>query len=269
MKPFEKISKGIRHNSYLKSCDWLWAISRPFYNSAIALAGRNGLERNINGTDRILVDSRLRQVSEVYEPDVWQHLMRNIRPGDMIADVGAFIGLYTVALAKRVGHAGCIYAFEPDSLSAAALLKNVLLNGVKDNVRLINAAVGERNEIVNFMCSGDLESHIVDKQTSNSTTVECVTLDKVLFNKPLDILKIDVEGLEESVIRGAGKLLMDKSRCPRLIYIEVHPYAWEGIGTTSDSLLSLLNDFGYKASAISGEPVEKITEYGEIVAEKV
>ncbi|MEM2045746.1 MAG: hypothetical protein QXO20_06155 [Candidatus Bathyarchaeia archaeon] len=59
----------------------------------MARLGRNGLERIINGTDRILILPKFRGVGETYEPEVWSHLMAQARPGDIVADVGAHIGL--------------------------------------------------------------------------------------------------------------------------------------------------------------------------------
>jgi hypothetical protein len=55
---------------------------------------------------------------------------------------------------------------------------------------------------------------------------------------------------------------------PRAIYIEVHPYAWPEISTTSASLLALINSCGYEARTIDEEPVETINAYGEIVARR-
>ena len=98
--------------------------------------------------------------------------------------------------------------------------------------------------------------------------VRCVRLDTVLRDRPVGILKIDVEGYEELVLRGAEQLLTASARSPRAMYIEVHPYAWPGSGTTSDSLLQLLTRCGYVAADLNGEPVTRIERYGEIVARK-
>jgi hypothetical protein len=82
----------------------------------------------------------------------------------------------------------------------------------------------------------------------------------------LDILKIDVEGYEEVVLRGAANLLSDAQRGPRLIYIEVHPYAWPAVGTTSTSLLGLLEGYNYRIVSLADLLVENIRGYGEVVA---
>ena len=81
---------------------WLWNMVRPIYDSVVNTVARRGLERVMNGADRILIDPKYRALAEVYEPEVWTHLMSNVKSGDVIADVGAHIGLYALPLAKRV-----------------------------------------------------------------------------------------------------------------------------------------------------------------------
>ena len=103
MHVLERWSIALRHSSWLDRADWLWDCVRPQYEKLMVLFGQNGLERIVNDTDPILVLPRFRRVTEAYEPKVWKHLMAQVQPGDVIADVGAFIGLYTIALAKRVG----------------------------------------------------------------------------------------------------------------------------------------------------------------------
>src|SRR3989338_4179732 len=71
----------------------------------------------------------------------------------------------------------------------------------------------------------DSLSYVVGS-TGGGFAVHMTTLDEEFRNQRIDILKIDVEGLEEKVFQGSIRLLKDPARCPRLMYIEVHPYAW-------------------------------------------
>ncbi len=265
MNAVEKLCLGIRHSRYLGQASGLWGSIRPLYDRVVAIAGKRGLERVINGTDPVLLLPKFRCVVERYEPEVWRSLVSEIRPGDIFADVGVFIGLYTVAVAKRVGPAGRVVGFEPDPANFFTAGEHVKLNGLEQNVELIQAAVGPYEGQVPFQFGGDT-AHVATLTGSDTCTVQCVTLDRIFDGRRLDVLKIDVEGFEEKVLRGGSGLLNDKARRPRAIFIEVHPYAWPEIGTTSDSLLELLDGCGYEVRFTDGEAVRSVERYGEIVA---
>lgn len=275
MNTTERISIALRHNRHLKNAHLLWNVVRPVYNRMLARRYRHGLERVINGTDRVLISIRARDMSEEYEPDVWASLMNEVRPGDTIADVGAFFGLYAIALAKRVGPSGRVVAFEPSSANHAMFMEHIRLNRVKNTIKVVQAAVGTKNGRVSFQGDNSSESHVVvsaegagQSEPKGADTVEMVTLDSVFAGQRLDILKIDVEGFEEQVMQGARELLSDPERGPRVLYIEVHPFAWHHVGTTSESLLSLLHQHNFQAFFVDGTPVTKIEGYGEIIARR-
>lgn len=259
----ERLSMTIRHTPGLARVHWLWNLIRPIYNQYLCLIGHKGLKRVINGTDPMLIAPKARGVTEHYEPEFWQEMMSQVRPGDMVADVGAFIGLYTIALAKRVGETGRVTAFEPSPENYQLLKDHVTLNGVSSWVEPINAAVGLQDGTIPFELQG-IESHISTNSTQN---IRCVCLDTVFANQRLDILKIDVEGYEEYVLRGATSLLNHPTHAPRIIYIEVHPYAWKVFGVSSESLLSLLNHH-YQVFDLEGATVSHISEYGDIIARR-
>ncbi len=223
----------------------------------------------MNGTDLILIQPKFRDVAEVYEPIVWKALMSKVREGDIIVDVGAFIGLYTIALAKRVGSKGKVIAFEPEPKNFLELNEHIKLNNISDRVELIQMAVGEKHGKVFFELSRSCESRILGIQNENSTSVECVTLDEIFINKRLDILKVDVEGYEEAVLKGAARLLHDPSRAPRAMFIEVHPSMWKDTGTSSESLLTLIRNYGYQVHNLDGQETNRIDSYGEIIASRV
>jgi FkbM family methyltransferase len=262
----ETFSGSVRHSRFLRRTNRLWDVVRPIYNRCIALVYRKGLRRVMNGTDVILVSPRLRGLPEEYEPEVWRSVMNEVTSGDVVADVGSHIGLYAIALAQRVGPTGRVFAFEPDPENFEILAENAKLNTIRERIELLQTAVGDVKGPVYFSADGESVSHILERPTNLSSTVECVTLDDVFGNERMDLLKVDVEGYEERVLRGASNLLGDRSRGPRSIYLEVHPYAWAQIGTTSESLLGLLHQLGYGVQDIDGQPVERITEYGEVVA---
>ncbi len=266
MNLLESYAIRVRHSRYLKHARF-WDLVRPLYNFFLACVTPKGLTRVINGSDRMLISSKFRGVSESYEPRVWEYLMRHVRPNDRIVDVGAFIGLYAVALGKRLGPSGQVFAFEPEENNYQALCEHVQLNGLAEKVRPIRAAVSSSCGRIAFV-SKSCESHVSLSPAANDslTNIECVTLDSVFPKEALDIMKIDVEGYEESVLKGASKLLSDVQRRPRLLCVEVHPFAWAEAGTTSESLISLLEGAGYSITDLEGNIVKKIDAYSEIFA---
>ena len=266
MRTFEKVSIWIRHLSLLENAGWLWDRARPAYQRAIDVLGSKGLERVINGSDRILLSPKVRGVGEKYEPEVWKAVMAELKPGDTFVDVGAFIGLYSIAVGLRLRSSGQVIAFEPDSKTFALLKEHAGLNGLSQKIELHMAAVSDKDGHCYFLADGSSQAQLVSSGREDATIVDVVTLDGALNGKHVDILKIDVEGYEEAVLRGAAKLLGAPECRPRAIFIEVHPYAWEPVKTTSASLLGLLNEMGYRVQTMDGVPVNSIQCYGEIVA---
>lgn len=268
MNTLEKTCVALRHSALLRKADWLWNGLRPAYNGLVNCFARRGLARVINGTDRVIVSSEWRGVTESYEPDVWAHVMANVRLGDRIADVGAFIGLYAIALGKRTGPTGGVIAFEPDEHSCAAVRRHVDLNGLGGVVQAVRSAVGTMDGEIWFTADKNIQNQIAQPGAAGAKPVPSVTLDAYFKGQRLDLLKVDVEGFEEEVLKGAEQLLGDPTRAPRLIYVEVHPYNWHLCGTTSESLLGRLARHSYSVEHPDGTPVQRIENYGEVVARR-
>lgn len=255
----------LRHTYLGERADILWRLLRPIYDLAVKTTATSGLERIINGTDPLRVVPEFRQITEVYEPDVWARVMSAVTPGSVMVDVGAYVGLYTVALAQRTGPTGQVYSFEPDPQNCAVLRKHVELNNLSERVEVHQLAVGDEDSFVPFTAGRDSQS-FVGASSSVPETVRMTRLDTILPRDGIDVLKVDVEGFEENVLKGAEVLLSDNERKPRMIFIEVHPYNWHLSGTTSDSLINRLTKHGYHVLDIKDQMVPKIDRYGEIVA---
>jgi FkbM family methyltransferase len=132
-------------------------------------------------------------------------LLHLLRPDDLFVDVGANIGSYTV-LASAVCGARTV-AVEPDPDTAKSLRKNVVVNGIDGQVRIVEAALGEGQGAALFTTGQDTTNHVVAVATAATREVEVRSLDDVLqCDRPV-LIKMDVEGYETHVIRGAGKTL--------------------------------------------------------------
>ena len=266
MHILERFCTAVRHTRGLRKAEWLWSRLRAPYTALLATVAKDGLVRVINGTDVIRLVPEHRAVAEEYEPEVWKCIMGEARSGDIIADVGANIGLYTIALAKRVGDTGKVHAFEPDPANFCTLDRHCRLNHVIARVVAHQMAVAGADARVAFESGRGPESRIGNGAPVSE--VDGVRLDSFFAEDHIDILKIDVEGFEEEVLKGASGLLRDRTRGPRIIYIEVHPFAWAQCGTTSETLLTFLANHGYTVEDLSGTGVVYVDKYGEIVARR-
>jgi FkbM family methyltransferase len=173
-------------------------------------------------------------------------LCQALQPGDHVADVGANIGTHTVPLARRVEASGSVLAFEPQPKVFELLAANVAMNGLR-NVRLHNIACAaapgslrlpdiDYGQLGNFGGIDLKEMHGLAARTGRATDVPLVRLDDVCESDRLRLLKIDVEGMETEVLRGAQRTI---ARCRPLLYVEnEHP-------ESSPLLLRALLDFGY------------------------
>lgn len=268
MNLIETISTKIRHLPGLRLLSPLWDMLRPLYQKLVNLsAGTQGLPRMINGTDEVRVLPAWRALPEVYESQVWSRIMSQVRSGDCIVDIGAHFGLYAIAFAKRTGAGGCVLAVEADPVNAEVLLAHVRLNEVEGIVQVIAKALSDRE--------GEAEWHSQDMQSvakpaavgSEAPKVEMTTLDRISDGRRVDVVLVDIEGYEESALRGGRELLSDPTRRPRLIVIEVHPYNWHLCGASSAGLLSFLHECGYKVSHLDGSQVVELSNYGHVLAE--
>lgn len=134
-----------------------------------------------------------------------------IRPGMVVADVGANIGEYTVLAANRVGAQGRILAFEPNPEAFERLVGNVDLNGFS-TVECFSFALSDRAHTgLLHVPKGELGlGSLREDQTGDEIAVEVRTLDSVVDNTTggqLDVLKVDVEGFEEQVFKGSARVL--------------------------------------------------------------
>jgi FkbM family methyltransferase len=260
----EKLTYSIRHSPLLKRQEWLWNLVRPIYERALPFISPKGLQRNFNGTSMLLTPKMHGFLDGEYEPEIWPLLVSEFKPGETFVDVGGFIGMYAIAAAQKGAR---VYVFEPNPHNAEVLKENLRLNNINGQVTFRQAAVSDTDGTVRFQ-GGDAMSAMSSISASEGIEVQCVALDSIFPSERVDVLKIDVEGFEQQVLQGARRLLSDRERCPRIIFIEVHPHIWHLADTTSESFLILLNELGYQIRSVTGGPVDEIAEYGEVVAIK-
>jgi FkbM family methyltransferase len=132
-------------------------------------------------------------------------LLHFLRPEDSFADVGANIGSYTI-LASGVRRARTV-AFEPDPAAFAALSRNIALNGLESLVESRECALGPRIGKIEFTVGLDTVNRVAINMIVPTQTVAMDTLDHALANERPSLIKLDVEGFESEIIRGATNTL--------------------------------------------------------------
>jgi len=136
-----------------------------------------------------------------------------LRPDDLFCDVGANAGVYTILAAGAVGSR--VVSIEPIPRTFDLLMSNVYANSVAHLVDARRNGMGDAPDMLHFTSALWSLNHVVDPATPGSIEVDVVTLDSALDGRVPQIIKIDVEGFEAKVLRGASGTLAD----PRLLAI--------------------------------------------------
>lgn len=166
-----------------------------------------------------------------------------LRPGDLFVDVGCNVGTYSI-LASGVRGASSI-AIDPVRSTLARARTNVLVNALQDRVEIVEAAVGARSDTVRFTTTEDTCNHVGTGQESGDL-VAMRPLDDLLGDRRPVLMKIDVEGYEPEVLRGAGRTLANNSLLA--IIVEINS-AYERYGFSLDDVLGPLRSHGFEAYA--------------------
>lgn len=137
-------------------------------------------------------------------------LLHLLRRGDVFLDIGANIGSYTLLAAGAAG--ATTLAFEPDPGTAQSLRRNIALNRLEDRVTVHETALGEGDGTVRFSCGLDTVNHVVTGEGNGTfREVPVRRLDALMDGRQPLMMKIDVEGYEEPVLRGAASVLGGES----------------------------------------------------------
>jgi len=159
------------------------------------------------------------------EPHLQHLLVRYVRPGGVVFDIGANLGFFTLLMSRLVGERGNVYAFEPYPSAAEMLRKHLQLNHMT-NVRVVEKGVSDKagNTVLRVPDYGknhSMASICWHKQdaTAVENKVEMLAIDESDEFKNCNpvFIKVDVEGAEGLAMRGMEKLL---ERARPVIYIE-------------------------------------------------
>ena len=200
-----------------------------------------------------------------YERAEIELVRRLLKPGDIAVDAGAHIGFFAIQMASMVGPGGRVYAFEPFDANAELLERSIVENRFEERIVLERAAVGavSGSAMLTFAAetlnSGGayLLRPGTEPLTGNvSRKAAVVALDDFHLPHPVRFIKMDVEGAEPLVLRGAERILGDDRP---VILSELHPMQLQrASGVTADEFLAEVRRFGYRAQDLSGAPIDRV-----------
>ena len=202
-----------------------------------------GVQLTVPTEDITIVPGLVGGFYERIELDVFERLAAI---SETIVDVGANIGLYCCIAADRTPAVGKVVAFEPVPENLNYLRRNIESNGRTARVVVEELAVGQDSgKIQIYLAKGSIGTHSPSaKNALNSTTsvtVAVVSLDgyvqQKLRDRPIDLLKVDVEGYEVAVLRGAERTLRE---CKPTLLIEFVPGHLVNCGFRPDEFLDIV-----------------------------
>lgn len=197
-----------------------------------------------------------------------------LRPGGTFVDVGANWGYFTLVAAHAVGPGGRVLALEPDPRMAAELRANVARNGIRHvTVEEAAASVGEGQAVLAGYAEGDRNrgvSSLVARPTGDAASfvVRTAALDDLMDAHGIpsaDLVKVDVEGAEEMVLRGMARGLAAGRY--RRVLLELHPTQHPDPARLGTTIHETMRGAGYTGGWLdTGPEAERAALYGRAAA---
>jgi FkbM family methyltransferase len=145
----------------------------------------------------------------LYEFEEMSFLDDYLKNGDLFVDIGANIGAYSILAASKGAK---VIAIEPIPSTFKILKKNILLNNFEASVDVYNKAISDEKEKLNFSNNLDALNHVLTKSEHypDIINISAIKLDEILNGRIPKFIKIDVEGFETKVVKGAEKIFLHK-----------------------------------------------------------
>ncbi len=186
-----------------------------------------------------------------YEYQKQKALQQELKAGDMVYDIGANVGFYSLLASVIVGGAGHVYSFEPSPENLRELRRHLELNRV-ENCTVLDAAVSSSDgeavfDLSDHRCKGRLAA-------SGSLRVRTATLDGLVSRKeirPPNLMKIDIEGAELDCLRGASRVIQEFRP---VIFLATHGPEIHA------ACIDLLAGWKYRLSSLDGKAAESTDE---------
>ena len=219
---FRYISFNVVQNIYPKARVYKWIDNLKFY----AQKGDAGIVANI--------------YFKLFDYEDSMFLLHHLKKDELFIDIGANVGHYSLLAAGICD--GDVMAFEPVPLTFTKLNRNIDLNNLNEKIKTFNIGIADKNTFLNFTINRDAMNSVALENDSEVVSTEVKRLDDILHDKNPTFLKIDVEGFEYFVLKGAKNVLANESL--KFIIIELN-FSTSKFGHTNQEIFELLidNDF--------------------------
>ncbi len=189
----------------------------------------------------------------IYEIDNTKILMKYVKKDQIVIDLGAHIGYYTLMMAKLVGPNGKVFAFEPEPRNLELLRKNIVENGYK-NVIVVPKAVSNKEEDCilyvgqkSFGANRIFKPEKTNSQEFKEIRTQTIKLDNY-FNensllKKISFVKMDIEGSERKALEGMEDILSANNELK--ILTEINKDALEDNNSNYKKMLKYLEEFSF------------------------
>ena len=231
---------------------WLRRVMKKVLTRVLAKMPADRFECRLPGGESFRVDPEFRHLA--WNPEEYAALKAAVSPGNVVFDIGANVGAYSMLCATWAGEHGRVYAFEPAPAARAGLMRHLALNGLADRVVVQPQAVSDRISKAPFLitASGG-DSRLLQHGVSGAVMVRTLAIDDFCAARGVtpDVIKMDIEGAELAALRGARHTI---ARCgSRLaLFVELHPSLWAAQGYSRRDLEQELETQGLRAEALPG-----------------
>jgi FkbM family methyltransferase len=274
MRPLERLPRPFGH----------WSVVGRYWTSlVIDPKGTHGIAQTLINGRRSFVDpsedvGRFLAYGFSFEQFEIQLFDALVRGEDVILDVGANFGLYSLLAEPKLSAAGCVHVFEPNPHALSLLRRNFEGIDSPSRVQIHAMAVGADVGTVRFFCSEDsaFSSVIENRRHPVRIAMEVpqTTLDAFVSEHSLprvDLLKIDVEGYEPEILAGATRLLT-REDAP-IVFIEIATPNLGPRGVTQEEMIGRLESFGYdvrvaEAGLLRARDLSSLDQHENFVAVK-
>ncbi|WP_083637595.1 FkbM family methyltransferase [Pararhizobium arenae] len=184
---------------------------------------------------------------DAYEPSVRFAIDCFVRPGSVCYDIGANQGLWALRMAERAGRDGKVFAFEPIPDNARSLKTNAELSG--HAIEIYDFALGDKNGSVIMHLPRDVGSASMAAHADGAETmmvnVRCLDDIWISQDRPgVSLVKLDVEGAELLVLKGASAFLADVQP---VVCCEINPERLDAMGASAAAIFQIFDRLGYRS----------------------